>query len=297
MADKRRKRRKKSKRRTYYLWRMMVSLTAIIIGIAWLSQMTFSRAAEGEHKEESQNETENGQLTAAKDAVYEDLSTLSPSEREIAEYANPLGYRISDYTDRLVELYEKNEEARQFVLDYPIKKNIDYDIDLGEYKNTDSVPLLMQWDERWGYVEYAGDVLGLTGCGPTCLSMVAIYLTGNDTMNPKWMADFSAQHGFYEEGNGTRWALMSEGAAILGLNAKEISLDEERMIGNLRSGNPIICILGPGDFTDSGHFIVLTGYRDGGFVVNDPNSHANSEKIWTFAELQYQIRNLWVYWR
>lgn len=279
------------------LWRMMVSITAIIIGIAWLSQMTVSRAAERAYGEDSLDETEAEPVAAGKDAVEEDLSSLSDAEREIAEYANAKGYYLADYTDKLVELYEKNLEARQFVLDYPLKKDMEYDIDLGEYKNADFVPLLMQWDERWGYDEYAGDVLGLTGCGPTCLSMVAIYLTGNDTMNPKWMSDFSSRYGFYEEGNGTRWALMSEGAAILGLNAKEIPLNKERMIDNLQTGNPIICILGPGDFTDSGHFIVLTGYRDGGFTINDPNSRVNSEKIWTFEELQYQIRNLWVYWK
>ncbi|MBP3460503.1 MAG: C39 family peptidase [Lachnospiraceae bacterium] len=297
MADKRRKRSKKIRRRTYYLlWRMTVSIMAIIIGIAWLSQMTFSQAAEKNHEEDSREE-EAEMEAMVKDAVEEDLSALSDSEREIAEYANAKGYYIRDYTDKLVELYEKNQEARQFVLDYPFKKDIEYDIDLSEYKNADFVPLLMQWDERWGYGEYAGDVLGLTGCGPTCLSMVAIYLTGNDTMNPKWMADFSTQHDFYEEGNGTRWALMSEGAAILGLNSKEIPLDKERMIDNLQAGNPIICILGPGDFTNSGHFIVLTGYRDGGFTLNDPNSRINSEKTWSFEELQYQIRNLWVYWK
>lgn len=90
---------------------------------------------------------------------------------------------------------------------------------------------------------------------------------------------------------------MSEGAGSLGLNVKEVPLNEERITDNLLAGNPIICIMGPGDFTDSGHFIVLTGYKDGGFTVNDPNSNQNSQKIWTFEELRYQIRCLWVYWK
>lgn len=293
MAGKRRKRSKKIKKRTYYmLWRMLVSIMVIIIGIAWLGQMTISKAAQRDVWEAYDDEP-----VAVKDAVEEDLTSLSEIEKEIAVYANERGYYLADYPDKLFELYEKNQEARQFVLDYPLKKDIDYDIDLSEYHDTDTVPLLMQWDERWGYTEYAGNVLGLTGCGPTCLSMVAIYLTGDETKNPGWMADFSAENGFYENGSGSKWVLMSEGAALLGLNVKEIPLDEERIIDNLQVHNPIICIMGPGDFTDSGHFIVLTGYKDGGFTINDPNSRANSEKIWTFEELQYQIRALWVYWR
>ena len=72
----------------------------------------------------------------------------------------------------------------------------------------------------------------------------------------------------YENGSGSKWTLMSQGAQQLGLNVRELSLDEERMAENLEAGHPIICILGPGDFTDSGHFIVLTGYRDGGLLYS-----------------------------
>ncbi len=222
---------------------------------------------------------------------------MSQAEREIAEYANKNGYYLRDYTEDLIALYEKNEEARQFVLDYPLKKDMDFDIDLSEYSNTDTVPLFMQWDDRWGYSEYAGKVLGISGCGPTCLSMVSVYLTKDTSKNPKWMAEFATEKDYYENGSGSKWTLMSQGAQQLGLNVRELSLDEERMAENLEAGHPIICILGPGDFTDSGHFIVLTGYRDGGFVINDPNSLANSRKIWTFEELRGQIRALWVYWK
>jgi predicted double-glycine peptidase len=88
---------------------------------------------------------------------------------------------------------------------------------------------------------------------------------------------------------------MSEGASFLGLDVTEIPLDEQRIADNLEVGNPIICIMGPGDFTTSGHFIVLTSYEDGMVTVNDPNSIERSNKKWSFAEISSQIRNLWVY--
>ena len=54
--------------------------------------------------------------------------------------------------------------------------------------------------------------------------------------------------------------------------------------------------MGPGDFTTTGHFIVLTGIGDNGDVlVNDPNSKKNSEKSWSIEKLIPQIRNLWTY--
>ena len=53
--------------------------------------------------------------------------------------------------------------------------------------------------------------------------------------------------------------------------------------------------MGPGFFTTAGHFIVLTGYEDGYVTVNDPNSKANSEKKWEFAQIRDQLKNLWAF--
>lgn len=302
MAQNRRKKRRRSKkikRRTYmYLWHTTVGVMTVFILFALWTQFEVSKNSKRNTAQRNESGAATVEMgTVAKNAAEEDLTGLTPAEREIAGYANKNGYYLRDYTEDLIALYEKNEEARQFVLDYPLKKDMEFDIDLSEYGNTDTVPLFMQWDERWGYSEYAGRVLGISGCGPTCLSMVSVYLTKDTSQNPKWMAEFATENGYYENGSGSKWTLMSEGARQLGLNVRELSLDEESMAENLAAGNPIICILGPGDFTDSGHFIVLTGYRDGGFVVNDPNSSANSRKLWTLEELRSQIRALWVYWK
>ena len=67
------------------------------------------------------------------------------------------------------------------------------------------------------------------------------------------------------------------------------------MIRNLDVGNPIIAIVGEGQFTDGGHFIVITGHSDGYFTINDPNSVTNSERLWSFEELEQEIITLWVF--
>ena len=61
----------------------------------------------------------------------------------------------------------------------------------------------------------------------------------------------------------------------------------------LENGNPVILAMGPGDFTSSGHYIVLTGVVEGKFTVNDPNSRENSGKLWSYDEIAGQIRNIW----
>ena len=62
----------------------------------------------------------------------------------------------------------------------------------------------------------------------------------------------------------------------------------------LEAGKPIICAMREGDFTTTGHYIVLRGVKDGEFQVNDPNSVVNSEKLWSYEQIEGQIRNLWV---
>ena len=136
-------------------------------------------------------------------------------------------------------------------------------------------------------------MIGITGCGPTCLAMVGLYLTGDDSMRPDRIAGFAQRNGYYASGYGSSWTLISEGAAQLGLTATELPLVKKKMVDALEAGHPVILAMGPGDFTTSGHYIVLTQVEEDGFRVNDPNSFANSQKLWTYEELEGQIRNIW----
>ena len=181
-----------------------------------------------------------------------------------------------------------------FVRDYPKKKDLTPTIDLSNLSGSKTVPLLLQWDERWGYREYNESIIGLAGCGPTCLSMATIYLTGDTTKDPLWMCRFAEQNQFNVPGSGSKWALISEGGRMLGLDVTQISLDKDRIYRNLDVGNPIIVVVGPGDFTTDGHFLVLTGHSGDKITLNDPNSPTNSAKSWDYDTLAGQIQALWV---
>lgn len=214
---------------------------------------------------------------------------------QLEAYGAQHGYTLADYPKELVELYEKNPDTRDFVFEYPANKDKEFPIDLSASLEGGAVPLFMQWDQRWGYEEYAGELFALSGCGPTCLSMVAVYLTGDTGMTPKAMGEFAQQKGYATDQNGTAWTLFSQGAAELGLRSQELPLDKGQIVQNLQAGNPIVCIMGPGDFTTTGHYIVMTGYVDGKISVNDPNSYENSEALWSYEQICGQIRNLWAF--
>lgn len=222
--------------------------------------------------------------------------TSQTAQQTVKNYAEKHGIDYSEYPENLIALLSRNSETEDFVLSYPEEHKQDHKINLNEYKNSKTVPLFMQWDKRWGYIKYGGDVAGLTGCGPVCLSMAAYYLTKDENMAPDKIIEFAKENGYALNGiteKGSSWALISEGGKKLGLDVTELPLDENRIIKNLEVGNPIICSMGPGDFTTTGHFIVLVGYENGRIRVNDPNSIKNSEKEWTYEGIKDQIKNLW----
>ncbi|MGN0073021.1 MAG: C39 family peptidase [Coriobacteriales bacterium] len=160
-----------------------------------------------------------------------------------------------------------------------------------------TTPCLYQKDPKWSEQRYAGDTVGISGCGPTCLSMVYVCLTGKTGMDPGRMAEFSQNGGYVEDGK-TAWRLMSEGAAQLGLNSWEVPYDESQICSLLQAGTPIICSMMPGDFTDTGHFIVLCGIDEQGRVLlRDPNSPERSGTSWDLSRIMPQIANLWAFSR
>ena len=201
-----------------------------------------------------------------------------------------------EYPESLLELLELNPEAESFVRGYFQNKDKHPEIDLTDEVIQGTIPLFLQWDERWGYETYGSDFLAITGCGPTCLSMVWCGLSGETDLNPLRMAQYAEQEGYYVKGAGTAWDLMNYGAEELGLTVENIVFDADHILAQLRSGSPIICAMRPGDFTTTGHFIVLTGVDEyGRIMVCDPNSRNNSEKTWDVEQLIPQIKNLWGY--
>lgn len=211
------------------------------------------------------------------------------------------------YSDDLLSWLFDHEEALQWVIDYPEQSARSEEelsaqglqaVDLKDYRIQNHIPVYFQWSEVWGYASYGSENIGMGGCGPTSLSMVATGLTGNTSFTPKYVADMSVNMGYYVESVGTDWSLMTEGASQLGINSAQLTnWSEDSLKSELSAGHPIICSMGPGDFTNQGHFIVISGLTEDGYVlVNDPNSKINSRKKWDLNTIINQMNAAWSFW-
>ena len=288
MSRIRRKKRRKILMRRIALMLCLVLLAAAAVKGAWFVVQT---VAAGITQKTESIVSAVEETAEASSHVQEELplsvTKLSQSEK--------LACILEDdsYPEKLKEMAQKNSETIDFVYNYPQLKDEVWNIDLTEESQSDQVPLLMQWDERWGYITYNGGMMGYGGCGPTTLSMVVLYLTRDASATPAAVAAYAESAGYCVPGSGSTWSLIKEGCEHYGLHASEVAMVENRIRDKLDEGCPVVVTVGPGDFTDSGHYMVIVGYDDQGFIINDPNSRTNSEKRWTFDQLNGQVRNLW----
>ena len=200
----------------------------------------------------------------------------------------------TQYPKQLKDLALKNEEALEFVYDYPAEHVKEHTIDLTEEASMDSVPLFVQWDKRWGYLAYGDDSnVAISGCGPTTLAMAVVALTGNEEATPAAIAKFAMQEGYYMSGTGTMWSLMTEGAEAYGVRSEQINISQIEIKQHLDQGDIVICSVRQGDFTTGGHFILLYDYDDEGFSINDPFSLYRSGQKWDYGKIRSQIKAVW----
>lgn len=205
-------------------------------------------------------------------------------------------YRNSSlYPDNMLAALANNPEMADFAAGYLSREETPI-CGLTDWEREQDFPLLLQWDPRWGYEEYGDNSnIGLAGCGPTCLSMILYYLTGREDLTPDKIGSYAMENGYWVEGAGTAWALLEDIPVYYGVSVSNPRMEEDAMKAELDGGNLLICAMSAGDFTAVGHFIVVYGYDESGFWVNDPNCVARSRKNWSFSELEKQLKSVWSY--
>ena len=233
-------------------------------------------------------------IKAPKDYTRDEMTDILKEYAKTDEDIRTIYENIDDYDSDMLDKVVNNPEMALFIrncLDYSDDEIIPADLS-GKEKGKQN-PLFLQWDERWGHIPYGDSNIGLAGCGPTCVAMAVFSLTRNEDVTPKSVAEYSEQNGHYVEGIGTAWSLMTSFPKSYNISVSEVSLSEESLINELNAGHQMICAMGPGDFTRGGHFILIYGYDEKGFKINDPNCIARSKKRWSYDRLKTQIRAIW----
>lgn len=126
-----------------------------------------------------------------------------------------------------------------------------------------------------------GKMIRQVGCGQCCVSMALSFITGKfiepDSLDDRLSNSGGSYHdiGAYE-------------AKKRGIET-EYTTSIKKVMDALEKGYPAMSIQGKGTFTSSGHYILLTGIKDGKIAVLDPASYyrtyATVQKLYSPEEI------------
>jgi len=213
-----------------------------------------TETAEPEPEETIPEETEPVQQeTVPEEAVPEETVPEETVEESIPE---ELPGEEAPEDEEVMEESAAEEEADRKVSSHP------------------DMPLYFQTD--YPNELFADSTIAKSGCSVTALAMVATYMTGHD-YRPD---DLARYFGGVAENNIER---LEKGSEILGLTFRKAE-NWHKARAAIQEGKVAIVLLGrKSAFTDSQHFIVVTGVNEEGkYLVNDP--YEPNYDVWCLKE-------------
>lgn len=199
----------------------------------------------------------------------------------------------NQYSDTsLLELALDEPDSIDFVAAYPSSDKTAKPY--GESVTAGSAPQLYDWDTRWGNVDYAGSALGVTGSGPTALSMAYMGLTGSTDKTAADISSLVSADGLATGDSHMDGGFLKDHAADVGLTCKTYESSADNLTTVLDTGTYIMLEAKAGTLTDETHWVLLvTENADGSIVVYDPTSTTVSSVSWTAAKLASSCSTLY----
>lgn len=145
----------------------------------------------------------------------------------------------------------------------------------------------LQTDDKWSDYLYGGsDPIGKYGCGPTVLAMLISSFTDTE-LTPPDAAEWAVDAGYWSKHSGSYHSIMVYGPTAFGLTVEKFSVYTANAVKNiLEHDKVLVCLMGPGHFTESGHFIIINGINHDNTVrILDPYSKARTKKSWKLSTI------------
>lgn len=217
--------------------------------------------------------------------VSDEITSEFTVELDRAEKLAQIAANASAYDDEgLLELALSQPEAIDFVASYPEAEKV-----AQEYEDTvtqGTVPELYCWDERWGYIDYAGRAFALTGSGPTALAMAYMSLTGTADQTPATIAELVSEAGAAEGDSSMSADFLTDSLSDLGLSCTTSTSNSDNLTELLGTGAYVLIEATAGTLTDEDHWVlVVAENEDGSIQVIDPTSPEVSAHAWDAANL------------
>lgn len=164
----------------------------------------------------------------------------------------------------------------------------------------------LQTDARWKNHNYSAPgeskTIGSSGCGITAATMVIATLKDKN-VTPITTADWSMAHGYKALNQGTYYTYFVPQMNQYGITCKRLntsnlygissSTAHTEALNALKNNDWVIACMGKGNWTSSGHYILVYGYKNGYVYINDPASTSSSRVKNTWGLFAKQVKYMW----
>lgn len=165
----------------------------------------------------------------------------------------------------------------------------------------------LQTDPRWAGLDYSAPgektTIGASGCGPTAMAMVLATWADLD-VNPKTECAWALKNGFKAPHSGTYYGYFEPAGRRYDL--KVYRLNYTNIYGNATTayhaqakdavdrGDLVIACMGKGNWTSSGHYVLVYGIEAGTVFINDPASTKVARTKGSYELFKKQVKYYWV---
>lgn len=165
----------------------------------------------------------------------------------------------------------------------------------------------LQTDARWGWNDYSAPgektTIRASGCGPTAMAMV-LATWADKSVTPKTECAWALKHGYKAPRQGTYYGYFVPAAARYGLKARQLnwvniygnskSTYHEEARKAVKEGHLVIACMGKGNWTSSGHYVLVWDVEGDTVYINDPASTLARRTQGSYALFKTQVKYYWV---
>ncbi len=202
---------------------------------------------------------------------------------------------IDEYPSSILNIYYDNKDNIDFVYNYAFHGN-DYQSMsyTDEELNSETVPALYMFDNRWGYETIGGQYIKSGGCAVVALAMAHLAVFHNADADPVTIARLAEENDCLAMLGGVRSRDMGRLAELMGFAVTEHNfeeggeLSEEELRAALDTSGTVVLAAMSGD-TFGGHALIIRGYDENGYYINDPADKENTETVWSFDVFKNEL--------
>lgn len=202
------------------------------------------------------------------------------------------------YPDYWFELLY-NENLFEYAYNYPFMKDNYQSMSFtDEELNGEGIPAIYMKDPRWAY-EMNGTVR-IQGCVAVTITMANLYLKHDGNVDPVKVFYYADEMGYSSLG-GINQKNVSEILGHFGMTAEEHIFDKENgervteseLKAAVDTEGAAVMAAVEGD-SFGRHALIIRGYDENGFYINDPASPEKTAQQWAFEVFENELTRYWI---